>query len=823
MRVSLNTIKEYVHVDCTVDELVQRINQQLGGVEEVIDLGARYEGATIVRIDSCEKHPNADKLSVCMVDDGSGELTQVVCGAPNVKAGAFAVWLKPGMTVPSTAQDSDPFVLGSRELRGVVSHGMLAAGDELALNSDHDGIVILTEKDVPEGKKLSAGSNFAEMFGLDDTLIDIENKMFTHRPDLFGQLGIAREIAGIQGHEFEEPEWYLNEPIFNYVDTLELELFNDASDNVQRLMAVAMNDVTVSPSPIWLQATLVRWGGKPINNVVDLTNYVMLLTAQPTHAYDYDKISGQKLGARMANQGEEIMLLNGKRYTLDTNDIVMADAERAVGLAGIMGSGESEVDESTTRIVLEVATFDMYAVRKSAMRHGIFTDALTRFNKGQSPLQNNRIIAKLIDLMRQQSGAKQASDVLDNNRVKPSSIDTGSMSESLVIPVDFINSRLGLDLDGMTISSLLRNVHFDCYPEEDGELNIRAPFWRTDIELPEDIVEEVGRLYGFENLPRELPPRSAKPAPVNQKLRLKRKIREIMKSLGANEVLTYSFVHEKVLVRSGQNVSDAFKLTNALSPDLQYYRLSLMPSLLDKVHMNIKAGHDAFVLYELGKGHNKNDYEEDLPAETDLLEMVYASKQIGQGAAFYQMRRIVEQLASDLGVSVEVTPLTDKMADMGQVMYNPSRTALVRSGEQILGLVGEFERSVTKNFKLPSYSAGASLRLSALQASAMPTSQYQPLSRYPSVSQDISLKVAESVTYGDLYKLALDVTKGYSSDLAIKISPISIYQPPSEQKKTVTFRFVVTSYEKTLTDNEVSKMLEKYAERAKLECSASVV
>ena len=303
MKVSLKTVRQFTNVDIGVEELVEKINQQLGAVEEVIDLGSRYQGAVIARVVKCTKHPDADKLSVCEIDAGTGENIQVVCGAPNVREDLWVVWLQPGATVPATANDKEPFVLGARELRGVVSNGMLASAKELALGDDHNGIVELIEADLLNGKALEAGASFAETFGLDDTIIDIENKMFTHRPDLFGQLGVAREIAGIQNQQFKSPDWYLETPQFAETTDLELEVVNEAADAVPRFMAVAMKDVVVRPSPLWLQCALVAMGGKPINNIVDVTNYVMLMTAQPTHAYDYDKLRSHKLGVRMAHEG----------------------------------------------------------------------------------------------------------------------------------------------------------------------------------------------------------------------------------------------------------------------------------------------------------------------------------------------------------------------------------------------------------------------------------------------------------------------------------------------------------------------------------------
>ncbi|MCA9328074.1 hypothetical protein KDA14_06100, partial [Candidatus Saccharibacteria bacterium] len=291
MRVSLNTVKQYTKVDLSVDELVQKINQQLGGVEQVVDLGARYKDTLIVKVLSAVKHEDADKLSVCIVDDGgtvkdverdSDGHVQVVCGAPNVHADMFAIWLPPGATVPASFEDAEPFVLSAREIRGVKSNGMLAAADELAIGTDHDGIVEINPDEWrPYDVAIKPGASFAEAYGLNDMAIDIENKMFTHRPDLFGQLGVAREIAGIQHQSFTSPDWYLKKPDFKQSSSLELTVSNKKKKKVPRFMAVAIKDIEVKPSPLWLQCALVAMGGKPINNIVDVTNYIMLLTAQP--------------------------------------------------------------------------------------------------------------------------------------------------------------------------------------------------------------------------------------------------------------------------------------------------------------------------------------------------------------------------------------------------------------------------------------------------------------------------------------------------------------------------------------------------------------
>ena len=820
MKVSLRTISQLAGMELPpVDELVHRINTQLGAVEEIIDLKAKYKDALIVRVVTCEKHQNADKLSVCQIDAGTGELVQVVCGAPNVRADMWAVWLPPESTVPSTFDDDEPFVLGARELRGVMSNGMLASAKELGLGDDHNGIVEITSQDFETETDVVAGMSFAEAFGLDDVILDIENKMFTHRPDCFGQLGVAREVSAIlKGLEhteetegdtrFVNPDWYWEPPVFSNVEGLELQVFNDAPEKSARFMAVAMSNVEVKPSPLWLQTTLVRWGSKSINNVVDATNYIMLLTAQPVHAYDYDKLRGKTLGARMANDNEKVRLLNDKTYTLTTEDVVIADAEGAIGLAGIMGGGDSEVSDDTTNIVLEVANFDMYTLRKSSMRHGLFTDALTRFNKGQSPLQNDRVLKHLADLLQTIAGATQASLVYDIPQ-NASSNNRDTLSHELPVTADFINTRLGTTLDVKRIGDLLRRANFASYPSESDEdvLLVTAPFWRTDIELPEDIVEEVGRLYGFEKLPRELPRRSVKPAKIAQGRFLNARIRTILHTAGANEVLTYSFVHANVLDRAGYDTAETFALTNALSPDLQYYRPSLLPSLLDKVHMNQKAGFGEFTLYEIGKSHTKNDLDADgLPVEHREISLVYAAKKPKHGAAFYQLRRQVEYLLTKLGVQARFETVTEDSVDSRLTPFEPSRTAKVVVGNTSVGYVGEPALSVSKSFKLPEYAAMAFLDLDTLVTLADDKSAYKPLSKYPSVTQDVSIRVSPEKTYAQLYDL---LTQGILAEhhLTIAMTPIGIYRPKDLETQTYTFRFVVSHDEHTLTDADVQKLI----------------
>ena len=819
MKVSLNTIKQYVGIDISVDELVAKINEQLGGVEEVVDLRDKYKDAVIVRVVSAEKHPNADKLSVCMVDDAGvvddverddNGFVRVVCGAPNVHTDMLAVWLPPRSTVPATYGTSEPFVLDARELRGIKSNGMLAAADELAIGADHNGIIeINADEWTPYDVKPAAGASFAAAYGLDDTVVDIENKMFTHRPDCFGQLGVAREIAGITGKQFVSPDWYGNLPEFTQASGLELAVDNEAPDLVPRFMAAAVKDVAVEPSPLWMQCELVRLGSKSINNIVDVTNYIMLLTGQPVHAYDYDKLRGHKLAARMAHVGEELSLLNGKTYTLTADDIVIVDGEGAVGLAGIMGGSNSEVTSETRNVVLEVANFDMYTVRKSSMRHGVFTDALTRFNKGQSSLQQPFVMGRLLGSVLDVTSGERASDIFDRSGEL-------AMPAAISVSAHFINTRLGLALDAQQIAAVLGNVEIEVVIGDDALL-VSAPHWRTDIQLPEDVVEEVGRLYGFDKLPRELPRRSISPAVRNSARLAKQRVRDSLRRAGSNEVLTYSFVHENVMKRAGQDPQQAYRLGNALSPDLQYYRLSVLPSLLDKVHGNVKAGHDEFTLFEIGKGHNKKFHAADnegLPGEPEYVDAVYTSRQEKDGAAYYYVRRLVTQLAVDLGFTLKLTPMTQASEMAEALSFDVSRSAIVetRQGEY-LGIVGELKQSVLSAFKLPTYTAAMSLDMLALQsASEAQRVSYAPLSRYPMSSQDISLKTPVEVSYEQLFHTVWAAVTEKASGIDMRISPVSIYRAEDiAATKTTTLHVEFTSYHETLKDDDIKPIMDHVA------------
>ncbi|HET9173909.1 MAG TPA: phenylalanine--tRNA ligase subunit beta, partial [Candidatus Saccharimonadales bacterium] len=672
------------------------------------------------------------------------------------------------------------------------------------------------------------GTPFVQLYGLDDYLLEIENKMFTHRPDLFGLLGVSREIAGIQNKQFHSPSWYTN-PHLDEGSALKLEVRNELSETVPRFMAVTIADVSVKSSPIWLQSWLTKLGIRPINNIVDLTNYYMLLTGQPLHAYDYDKMKNlctsetPTLIVRNPHSDETLTLLNNKTITPRSDAILIATDRQAIGLGGVMGGANTEVDYETKNIILECATFDMYSIRRTAMEHGIFTDAVTRFTKGQSPLQNPSILARAVSDLSDQTGGHVASTIVDVCTIPDDVIARGNIHPEITVSATFINDRLGLKLDISDMQQLLENVEF-AVTVNDNELTVSAPFWRTDIELREDIVEEIGRLYGFDLLPKALPHRDVTPANLDPILELNSQLRSLLSAAGANEMLSYSFVHGDLMAKSGQDKASAFQLGNALSPDLQYYRLSLIPSVLSSVHPNIKQGFNQFVLFEIGKTHSKDLVGNDgLPTEERRLALVCAVNEKTEraeygGASYFMARAYLTRLLDELGIVATFEPADtyDPTMPVSKAViapFNKKRTALIKSPNgQFIGVIGEFSPAVRHNFKLPNFCAGFELDIAQLQALLHPSSAYKAIPRFPKISQDVTFKLPANVDYQTLYGCVSNALVDAQSERVISsLEPIDIYQAQDSSFKHITFRYTIANYDRTLNDKEVSALLEKAA------------
>jgi phenylalanyl-tRNA synthetase beta chain len=477
------------------------------------------------------------------------------------------------------------------------------------------------------------------------------------------------------------------------------------------------------------------------------------------------------------------------------------------------------VDENTKNIILEVGTWDMNTIRRTSMAYGLFTDASTRYTKGQSPLQNRAVIAKMAEDILRFAGGRVCGELIDHNNLPEEVLHRGSLHEPVETNLGFINERLGLSLNSDEVRRTLTNVEFKV--EATGEkLKITAPFWRTDIEIAEDVVEEVGRLYGYDKLPLELPKRDLTPAEVNATLAFKSRLREILTKTGANEVLTYSFVHGNMLEKAGQNKDLAFKLNNAISPDLHYYRLSLTPSLLEKVHPNIKAGYNEFAIYEINKVHIKGFVDEEgLPMEFERLALIFAANKKSSiqnsGAPYYYAKKYLDHLLSRLGIeNVSFEPIDPNDSDIATKYYEPGRSATIKSDNDIIGRIGEYKASVRSSLKLPGFSAGFELGIGKLLELAKPHSMYRPLNRFPSLEQDMTLRTVAKTTYAKMEEFMRkqldDASKehGYNYNLM----PLDIFQKEDDKEhKQTSWRIKLAHPERTLTTEESNKLLDKIA------------
>lgn len=844
-------------------ELAEKLNSQIGAFDEITYLRERYDGIYVVKIKKVTKHPDADKLNICLIDDGGANLDpnlqrdynnliQVVCGAPNVKDGLSVAWISPGATVPASFDEKEPFTVSKIKLRGIESSGMLASAKELNLSSDHAGILELSLENVEDEKLLQPGTPFKDLFNLDDVIIDFENKMFTHRPDCFGQIGISREIAAIQALNFQSPEWYKDgqdEEILQLAalaqddkslgSKLKLNIQNDIPELVPRYSAICIENVKIEPSPIWLQSVLTRLGVRPINNIVDVTNYIMILTGQPLHAFDYSKVAGKashpelaegsknsnskkeaQILVRKALEGEELKVLSGKNLKLSTQDIVITDGQNPIALGGVMGGANSEVDENTTAIILESANFDMYAIRRTSMRHGLFTDGVTRFTKGQPPAQTLLALLKASTTIQELLPEVKLSKVEDIQQEE-------FEYDHINLPIQKINNLLGLNLTDTEVEEILNRA--EIYTHEMGKMNevcVTPPFWRQDLHIEEDVIEEIGRIYGFNKIPSTLPMRTSAPARTNSIIKLKSQIRQFLSASGANEVLTYNFVNSKLLEGSNQNPEQAFIIRNALSPDLQKYRLSLMPNLLDKIHQNIKAGFGEFTIFEIGKTHIKDhlESEDGLPSEFQRLSLAYANKNQTSGAPFFTAKKYLTQLLEQLNLSFQFVQLPPEMFGKDipiNSVYNPTRSAGVEIEGELRGVLGEFSASVSKNFKLPESCAGFELDLAWLVEKSTPKLNYQPLNNFPSITQDVTISTPAEEPYGvTLAKLKSGLEDGilrlaslaqddkFNSKIKFRVQPVSIFQKSKKDDKNTTFSIEFWHPERTLTTKEVSELLE---------------
>lgn len=834
MIVSLNWLKKFTEIESSPEELAQLIGSRLVEIEEIIDLGDRYRGIVVAEIKRVEAHSNADKLNVYWADDagatpdverGEDGLVQVVSGDKNLKEGDKVAWLPPGARVPASVAEGQPFVLGSREMRGVISHGMFGSGKELELNNDAERVAVLDTA-------APAGTPFADAYELNDYLFDIANKSLTHRPDCFGLVGFAREVAAIQGKPFHTPDWLaVLEPALSDPQAVEgvlpVEVRIDDAGMCPRYQAAVIANVDVSlHSPLIIQSYLKRLGVRPINAVVDVTNYLMLVTGHPLHAFDYDKVAALRPGGaplinvRGGRPGDTLTLLDGRTIEPTHEDILICADDTPIGLAGAMGGQDTEISDTTKNIILESATFNLYNLRGTTMRHGIFSEAATRFTKGQAAAQTAPVLASAVRMMADIAGGTLAAPVQD---VYP------GRSEPVTVPVtsDFINRLLGTDYPADDISRTLQHVNCEV-TREDETLQVRVPYWRQDLHIPEDIAEEVGRINGFDSIKPIMPLRPYEAVMPPAQFTFQSRVRDYLVRMGANEVLTYSFVPERLLQAANQDPALAFKIVNAISPSLQYYRLSLTPSLLEKAYLNSKAGYHDFALFEFNKVHTKGRSEPDgVPAERRMLALSFTGVKRSEatyGAPYYAAKQFLARLLAHLGVQPEYVGMQESTpAEWAEIIkpYDPSRSAYVKVDGQTIGCVGEISPATAKRLKIPAYTAAFEVDVDALQALANLKPQYQPLGRFQGTTYDICFKTDPGVTYTRINDAVSQALK--ASGLIWSVSPLDRFQREGEASLQTTLRLELADPEATLTSQKIHQVIDTVIQKTAQETGAEVI
>ena len=823
MIISVNWLKKFVPDLPEIDELSKLIGARLVEIESIENLNEKYKDVVIARVISAKKVEGSDHLNLCKIDDGGKRdgverdengFIQVVCGAPNVREGLFVAWLPPKAIVPETF-GGENFQLSARKLMGNMSNGMIASLRELGLGDEHNGILEISPEAFENG--LQAGGSFAEKFELNDYLLEVENKSLTHRPDCFGIIGFAREVAGILGQKFIEPDFIRGLGFKTQSDkTVEVEIRNPEICERYTAAIFDVSDILKNPNLTLEKTYLLRSGMRPIDAITDLANELMLETGQPLHTFDFDKlveINGSenvKMTVRKAFENEELELLDGRKIKMSQNDIVIATGENgknAVALAGAMGGKSTEIDENTTRILVESATFNLYNLRNTQMRHGIFSEAITRFTKGVPEMMSRKVL-DLFGVQLLALGGKPLSEVVDSNG------DFYYNKTEISVSKDKINQILGTDFSNEEIQQTLENVGILAKYENSETFMI--PFWRNDLHIEEDLIEEVGRLNGYDNIKLQLPKRTFRAVKKAKIDLLQSEIREILVSSGANEILTYTFVHGDLLKKAGQDPKNAYKIVNSISPELQYYRQTLMPSLLSKVNQNIRAGFSEFAIFEMNKitektlGLNK----ESVPFEQKKLAFIY-TKNKGENA-FFEAKNYADFLFNKIGLKVEFIKF-DLSESPLSTEFEPKRSALIQvsnpKGEKILGVIGEFKKKIQKALKLPESTAGFELDLGILLENTGITSvKIKDFSKFQSVERDISINIDESRQFAEIFEIFKDISSEFKG-VEIETSPIDIFNN-GDGTKNISIRFKITPFEKTLNGDEIREIMQKIEEKA---------
>jgi phenylalanyl-tRNA synthetase beta chain len=783
MKASVRWLREFVDFSTPIEELSERLTMAGLEVGEIEKIGGNWNNILIGKIIDINPHPNADRLKLVTVEFGKDRST-VVCGAPNVEVGMKVPFALVGAQLID-GHTGETAQLKAAKIRGVVSEGMVCSEKELGISDNHEGIMILSED-------AGVGTPLAEYLG--DTILDLD--ITPNRPDCLSMIGIAREIAAIIGSKVHLSEIIYHESE-NIVDSY-ASVQIDEPDLCPRYCASVLTDIKIGGSPQWMQRRLSACGMRPINNIVDITNYVMLEYGQPLHAFDYNEIHGRRIIVRRARKSEVMVTLDGIQRTLDQNTLVIADEDRAVAIAGIMGGADSEVTEKTTSVLIESANFNQAVIHRGGIGLRLGSEASLRFEKGLSrelPLIALRRATQLLSELAEGKAAKNVIDIYPGKQPK----------KAIFLPVADIKRLLGVELKANEICKTLGHLEFHCRKvESKPQVRVEVPWWRTDVKCSADLVEEVARVVGYDEIPTTMLSSSLpkfEPAPM---LSLRRQVRNILLSCGFQEVLTYSLTNLDTLGMLSTELHltgpFAMKVANPMSREQEYLRNSLRTGVLLVLARNERYEENEVRLFEIGKIFLPR--ENDLPHEQEMLCAVLSGSRRRlswrgeeEPVDFFVAKGVVETVLTRLGIRSTFGESKDESLLAGT-------TAAVLVGKTKLGTVGELRPKVASVFGISAVAYLIEIDMDKLLSCVATTKIYKSIPRYPSTSRDIAIIVDEKIPYQDIYS----VIQGFSLVRSINLFDFYRGEQVPEGKKSLAFRIVYQSETHTLRDADVDEV-----------------
>ena len=795
MNLSRKWLNEFVTVTASDKDFSEAMTLSGSKVETFADLGAEITNVVVGQVLSMKRHENSDHMWVCQVDVGDAEPTQIVTGAQNVKEGDLVPVAKHKSTLPGGVK------IEKGKLRGEVSNGMLCSFKELGLDQRdfpsayEDGIWILS--DDPELAGLTVGQDIRTAVGLDDHVVEFE--ITPNRPDCLSVIGLAREAAAT----FDQP-LTLHEPVVkggaegSLVELLDVE--TPDADLVPRYTARMVRNVKIAPSPKWMRERLRAMGVRPINNIVDITNYVMLEYGQPMHAFDYRYVNGGTIIVRRAAEGEELTTLDGNVRKLNANHLVIADQDRAVGLAGIMGGENSEIVDDTVDVVFESACFDGTCIRKGALALGMRTEASAKFEKGLDPMNTLPAVNRACELVELLGAGEVLDGVIDILNYVP-------QPTVLKLEPEKINALLGTDVAEEEMVRILRKLDF----QVDGE-QVTVPSWRGDVKRMADLAEEVARFHGYNNIPSTLMRGQTTQGGYSPAQLLENRLGQLCRSCGYDEIITYSFIsptyYDKIRWPEDAPNRQSFKILNPLGEDTSIMRTTVLPSMLEILTRNWNFRNKTARLYEVGRVY--------LPGGADGLaneEKMLSMGAYGEDMDFFTMKGHIEAILKDIRAeNVHFEPCVDNPS------YHPGRCAAVWSGDRCIGVFGQIHPLVARNYGVDAQFYCAELSFEALRAAKGPDPEYVPLPKFPSVTRDIAVVCAEGVTVGALEAAIKKGAKGLLKEVAL----FDIYRGKGvdEGKKSVAFNLVLRADDRSLTGEEADADVKSILETLEKDCGA---